>query len=179
MTMTFLIVMAAIAAFLTLLVQVSHEGESHPIQRAIGSRHSKVSESRLITDLVRRIFSPEDLDFVSQEGSRRLRRFFEMERRKVALHWVQSISQDAMQIMRFHRLASRRTKQLQPSLEVKLILYYLELRFVCAGLGLLIFIFDPHSLGMVAAHVGQMAQLIDQMLASASTAVRVASPENR
>jgi hypothetical protein len=116
------------------------------------------------TKLVRRIFSTEDWDFISQMGSPRLRRIYGEERRRVALHWVRQTSRDLTQVMRTHRLASRRSPDLDAGAEARLSLQYWELRCTCALLLLLLHLFGPHALARVAAYAGELYAKLDPKL---------------
>ncbi len=129
-------------------------------------------------ELVLRIFSREDRKFVLQMRSPRLQRIYQDERRKVALHWVRKTSREVSRIMRTHRLIARLSRNLDAVAEAKLLWQYLELRFICGLLELLIEAFGPHALHDIASYAGDLSQLIGRTLADAAAANRVASSEN-
>jgi hypothetical protein len=62
--------------------------------------------------------------------------------------------------------------------EAKLLWQYLELRFICGLLVLLIETFGPHALHDLASYAGALSQLIGRTLSDSATANRVASSEN-
>ena len=129
-------------------------------------------------ELVLRIFSREDREFVLQMRSPRLQRMYKEERRKVALHWVRKTSREVGMIMRTHRLISRLSRNLDAVAEAKLLWQYLELRLICGLLVLFIETFGPHALHDLASYAGELSQLIGRTLPDVAAANRVASSEN-
>jgi hypothetical protein len=129
-------------------------------------------------ELVLRIFSREDREFVFQMRSPRLQRMYKEERRKVALHWVRKTSREVRMIIRTHRLISRLSRNLDAAAEAKLLWQYLELRLICGLLVLFIETFGPHALHDLASYAGELSQLIGRTLPDSAAANRVASSEN-
>jgi hypothetical protein len=109
-------------------------------------------------DLVGRIFSREDREFIRHTGSLRLQQLYREERQRLALGWVRTTSRDITKIMRAHRLRSRHSSNLDAAAETKLMFEYLWLRFLCAMLALLIRVFGPHALGDFAAYANGLYQ---------------------
>jgi hypothetical protein len=108
--------------------------------------------------LVGRIFSREDRDFIWRTGSARLQQLYREERQRLALAWVQRTSRDIAKTMRAHRLRSRHSPNLDAGAETKLMFEYLWLRLLCAMLALLIRVFGPHALGDFAAYANGLYQ---------------------
>jgi len=108
--------------------------------------------------LVVRIFSREDRDFIRRTGSVPLQQLYRKERQRLALGWVRTTSRDIAKIMRVHRLRSRHSSNLDAGAETKLMFEYLWLRLLCATLALWIRVFGPHALGDFAAYANGLYQ---------------------
>jgi hypothetical protein len=130
------------------------------------------------SELVIRIFSPQDREFILLFRSPQLRHIYRKERRMVALHWVRRTSREVRSIMRVHRLGSRQTQNLNVAAEARLVFQYLEFQFICALLAFLIRIFGPHALNDLAVYAGNLYRLIGHTLLDGAAATRVASAEN-
>jgi len=115
-------------------------------------------------EMALRIFSQQDGDFIRLTGSPRLWRIYLRERRKVALQWAYRTSRETRQIMRNHRLISRKSENLNAAVEARLFFQYVELRFLCGALIVLIRLFGPHVLVNLAAHTGALSYRIGAAL---------------
>jgi hypothetical protein len=170
------------AAFVIVLLLLRTRNEEEAEDRAIAKGNQGIQyrpvNALQPAGLATRIFSQKDREFIGLTRSPRLRRLYLEERRKVALHWVRRTSREVNQIMHNHRLSSRQSVNLDVTAEVKLFLQYLELRFLCGMLLLLIQLFGPHALVNLAAHAGELYQQIGTALPDVGPAVRVASPGN-
>jgi hypothetical protein len=80
--------------------------------------------------------------------------------------------------MRTHRLVARLSRNLDVVAEAKLLWQYLELRFICGMLVLLIETLGPHALHDLASYAGELSQLIGRTLPDAAATNRIASSEN-
>lgn len=129
-------------------------------------------------ECIRRIFSPEDRDFVDRQRSMRLRRIYRAERTRVALFWVRHTSREVRQIMNQHRVAARETRNLNVARELSLVLRYFEFRMLCGALNFFIRMFGPHLLKDLATHALEMSQSIEQVLENSSAANRIAPAGN-
>jgi hypothetical protein len=175
---TAIFVAIAILLVLFLLWIARHkEVEEQESDQATAPSRRECRDALQSLELVLRIFSPEDREFVLQMHSPRLQRIYQEERRKIALHWVRKTSREVGRIMRTHRLIARLSHNLDALAEAKLLWQYLELRFICGLLVLLIETFGPHALHDLASYAGELSQLIGRALPDA-TANRVASSEN-
>jgi hypothetical protein len=176
-TAIFVAVAILLVLFLLSIVRRKEVEEPGGDQAAAPTR-SECLDALQHPDLVLRIFSGEDKEFVLQMRSPRLHRIYQEERRKVALHWVRKTSREVSRIMRTHRLNARLSRNLDVVAEAKLLWQYLELRFICGLLVLLIEAFGPHALHDLASYAGALSQLIGRTLSDSATANRVASSEN-
>lgn len=122
---------------------------------------------------VRRVFSPEDRDFVERLGSSRLQRIYSAERTRVALYWVRYVSQEIAQIMHQHRIMSRQSRNLKVGQELALTLRYVEFRMLCGLLSFSIRMFGPHALTDMAARALVISQSIGQVVENTAAANRV------
>jgi len=154
------------------------ELEEREGERAAAAAQGECRNTLQRPELVLRIFSGEDREFVLQMRSPRLQRMYKEERRRVALQWVRKTSREVRMIMRTHRLISRLSRNLDAAAEAKLLWQYLELRLICALLVLFIETVGPHALHDLASYAGELSQLIGRTLPDAAAANRVASSEN-
>ena len=113
-------------------------------------------------EFVSKIFSREDLKFISRIGSPQLQMFFRQERNGVALVWVQQTSCAIRKIMRQHVEISRRSKDLEFTTEAKLFLQYVQVRFICAFLFASIELVGPHRLRGIAFYAHELTQRAQQ-----------------
>jgi hypothetical protein len=128
--------------------------------------------------VVARIFSPEDRQFIARLRCSRLQRIYRRERSRVALYWVFRTSNDISKIMQVHRLASRRSRNLDVATETKLLFQYFKLRFLCGLLVLSIRSFGPHALTEIALQAGELYRGIGRALAESPLANRVATADD-
>ena len=164
--------------FVLLLIARRKEVEEREGERAVAPDQRECRNTLQRPELVLRIFSREDREFVLQMRSPRLQQIYQEERRKVALHWVRKTSREVRMIMRTHRLISRLSRNLDVVAEVKLLWQYLKLRFICGLLVLLIETLGPHALHDLASYAGELSQLIGRTLPDAAATSRVTSSEN-
>jgi hypothetical protein len=179
--MTLYLALVAAAAFV-ISVLLLRAGDEESEDRAVSGTHSGNRFGPVNglqpAELASRIFSQKDREFILLMRSSRLQRLYLEERRKVALHWVRRISREVSQIMRNHRLRSRQSSNLNVTVEMKLFFLYLELRFLCGMLLLLIQLFGPHALLNLAARTGELYQQIGRALSEVGAVNRTASPGN-
>jgi hypothetical protein len=158
---------------LLLLLWAGREEEPEPLPR--GGMRNGPRETLHPRELVRRIFSREDREFVFQMKSARLRQVYEEERRRLALHWIRQTASEVRRILREHRLASRQSKDLDVSTEAGLFFQYVQLRFLCGLLVVLVRLFGPHALQDLATYAGELQQRIAKALPEGGAANRLAS----
>ena len=114
---------------------------------------------------VSQIFSNRDLGFVSALKSRALKKQFLRERSSVALLWVSQTTSAIQGTMRRHLEASRRSRDIEISVELRILLQYAQLRFICVTLFLLIGLAGPHRLHGMALRADKLTQRIGGILA--------------
>lgn len=173
-------IFVAIGVFLMLLLFITGSGE---VQEEAGAEASERTpperrNALLPLELVVRIFSREDREFIHQMRSPRLQRIYTEERRKVALHWVRRTSREASEIMRTHRLAARQSRDLDAAVEANLFFQCLKLRLLFGLLVLLIKTIGPHALNDLAAYAGELYQRIGRALPEGSFANNHATSED-
>jgi hypothetical protein len=178
MSATIFVAFGILLVFVLLLIARRKDVEERECERAAAPAQRECRDIVQRPELVLRIFSREDREFVLQMRSPRLQRMYKEERRKVALHWVRKTSREVRMIMRTHRLISRLSRNLDAAAEAKLLWQYLELQFICGLLVLFIETFGPHALHDLASYAGELSQLIGRTLPDAAAANRVASSEN-
>jgi hypothetical protein len=98
-----------------------------------------------------RVFSVEDEEFVASLKSLELQKLMAQERKKLALRWVVRKSMEARRIMQEHTQASRTARDLQISGELQLVARYLGLRALCGLLFILVMTFGPAGRHRLAA----------------------------
>ncbi len=106
-------------------------------------RSSGVGSATPRRDLGERIFDPHDWDFVRRETTSGIQRKFQQERTVLAISWLRRTRRQVSFIMRTHALGVRRSKNLQPTMELKLLLSYLSLVMLCDVLIGLIWLRGP------------------------------------
>jgi len=96
------------------------------------------------------IFSESDLDFVLSVDSPEVHQLFLLERRRIALLWVDQIRGEILSLMRFHRSQSGFYADLSPSAELSLITGFWSLLLVCRSLQFLIYFRGPFATRAIA-----------------------------
>ena len=94
-------------------------------------RPSGVASATRRRDLGERIFDPHDWDFVRHETTSEIQRRFQQERAVLAISWLRRTRRQVSLVMRTHAGGVRRSKNLQPAMELKLLLSYLTLVMLC------------------------------------------------
>jgi hypothetical protein len=111
-------------------------------------------------EFVLRIFSREDLNFVSATNSPQLEKLFRRERKAVALLWVQQTRAMIQAIMREHALLSRSASDLRFSAEFRLVLQYAQLMLICGILFLVMQLAGPLWLRGLAVYADTLSRHI-------------------
>lgn len=177
MTLNFILVILAVSAggVFLLWVLCSDRPEEFPACAAKAAGPGGVCDGGPGPEIVSRIFSGEDRAFVAALHSRRLLHLYREERSQVALHWVGTISQEVRRIMRDHRFQSRHSRNLDVTVETKLLVQYLRLQLVCGLLFVLIRSFGPQVAGDLAADACALYQSIARVLQESSLGARAAA----
>ncbi len=109
-------------------------------------------------ELVSRIFSREDADFVAQLNSKPLRAFFLSERKMVARQWVRDTAGSVRRIMREHVSIARSSQDLEIHTELKLYLEYGALEAACALLAVALELSGPVQVRRLSLQVYRLAE---------------------
>jgi hypothetical protein len=109
-------------------------------------------------ELLRRLFSSEDDQFIAGCSDRGLARLFRKERTRLALHWIARNKLWAATIMRRHREASRAATDIQVAAELRLFLSYLRLVCTCDLLSLFVWTFGPERFRELAGQTNAIHQ---------------------
>lgn len=125
------------------------------------------------TDLVTRIFSADDSKFIRATNSAQLARLFQMERKQVALVWVQQTSAVIQRTMREHKQVARVSHDIDFQTELKLLWLYSELMLLCGALSLAVQSIGPLGVRRLAiyadAHSQRLAKVQQSFKAATST----------
>jgi len=117
----------------------------------------------LPAQLVKRIFAPEDWEFVRAEAPTAVRELFIDERKRVALLWVSQVRTQIHNLRRFHRGAARSYARLNPRSEMELAFSFAGLILACRMLQLVIYVGGPYA----------APRLIGSMVDAASRACKI------
>jgi hypothetical protein len=96
----------------------------HKEEALLGSEDSNLGNSAvdlLALELGARIFSSEDSRLIGRETSRQFARWFDSERRALALDWLDEVRVRVRGAVREHRRAARRDPSLSPAGEIKVL----------------------------------------------------------
>ena len=110
------------------------------------------------TELLSRLFSSEDDQFIASCSDLGLTRLFREERTRLALHWIARNKMWAVAIMRRHREASRAATDIQVAAELRLFLGYLRLVCTCDLLSLFVWTFGPERFRALAGQTNAIHQ---------------------
>lgn len=168
----------AVAVFLVVLFLLSGWHEKNEDLATVTKRKwGRLGSADVLqpAELVLRIFSPKDREFIELTHSPRLQRLYQEERRKVALHWVRRTSREVSRIMRHHRLSARYSHNVNVAAETKLFCQYLELRFLCGALVFLIQLLGPHALVDLASYTGELYEQLGRAMRDVTAVSNVAS----
>jgi hypothetical protein len=168
----------AIVLFLVLLAWVRAEASSKDSRSEWDTPPGEKGENveACSAEIVSRIFSVEDLKFVSGIESPRLDRLFRRERTAVALHWVQETSAFISLIMRRHLEASRVRADLAVATEAGIFAQYARLKLYCGILFVLISLVGPQRLAGTAFYAEKFFQRIGEGLSEFQLAAQPREP---
>ena len=114
-------------------------------------------------EVVSRIFSRADWEFVHGLKTGRIERLFKQERKRVALVWVRQTSAIIRKVMREHGEAARQSANLKFSMEINIFAQFLALMAVCGTLALAIQITGPVWLGGLAHYAQRLSQQVTKL----------------
>jgi hypothetical protein len=131
---------------------------------ASGNETSHPFDSDAITsDLLARIFNPEDSDFVTRESSRQIARSFRRERSALALQWLLEVRRHVSLLMQTHRRVARSNPSLKPSGELRLGFEFLLFQVTSGILYLVIWLFGPLHAATLVRYALELAGKLRKM----------------
>lgn len=139
-------------------------------------RPSGVRSATPRRDLGERIFGPQDWDFIHHETTSEIQRMFQQERAVLAISWLRRTRRQVSPVMRTHAAGVRRSKNLQPAMELKLLLSYLSLVMLCDFLIGLVWLRGPVRTRRI---VGQSFRWTAQLRAAFERLIAVVDDANR
>jgi len=104
-----------------------------------------LQSSLLAPELVERIFSREDLEFVAAEAPRPVHKLFLSERKRLALAWAHQVRAAMVRLRRFYLGKARQYARLDFRTEVELAFTFTLLLFACRALELLLHLRGPYA----------------------------------
>jgi hypothetical protein len=123
----------------------------------------------LPSELVGRIFSREDLEYVESETSEEIREQFLEERKRIALSWVSRVRKQVLSLKRFHLGSARFYAQLSLRTELALAVDFATLLLACRALQIYLYIGGPYAaqgfVGSTAATATRVCQVSAESLA--------------
>jgi hypothetical protein len=114
-------------------------------------------------ELVNRVFSCADWEFVRGLKAAGIERLFEQERKKVALVWVRQTCAMVRKVMREHAGAARQSKNLEFPREINIFAQFLILMGVCGILSAAIQLAGPLWLGSLAYFAQRLSQRVSRL----------------
>jgi len=170
---------AALVLLLVLLAWVRAEASAKDSPSAWDVSSQEVEEGVEVcsSEIVSRIFSADDLEFISGLKSPGMEKLFSQERTAVALHWVQETSTITSRIMRRHLEASRLSADLEMATEARIFLKYAQLKLNCGVLYVLIGAIGPQRLAGTARLVQRLTQSIGETLREFQSAAELPEPD--
>lgn len=126
----------------------------------------------ITSDLIARIFNPEDSDFVTRESSRQIARSFRRERSALALQWLLGVRRHVSLLMGTHRRAARSNPSLKPSGELRLGFEFLLFQVTSGILYFVIWLIGPlHAATLVGYSLkwaGQLQKMTEDIMPGAT-----------
>jgi hypothetical protein len=120
-------------------------------------------------EVLQRIFSQDDENFVVGESDPGTMGVFRRERKRLALRWIERRKLEASAAMRNHRQAARGAIDLRPSEEMMLLLRHAKLSLMCEVLAVTVWLAGPqslHGLAERADEISRKAQRLRQAMRS-------------
>jgi len=142
----FLLVGALLLFSLLFFARFNPQGQRGREPQAEVERALNVLQSGLLLpDMVARIFTKRDFDYVASETSAEVRRLFLEERRRLALSWVSRVRGQVLTLRSFHLGSARYHARLKFLMEVRLAWDFATLLFVCRALEAAVYLRGPYS----------------------------------
>ena len=105
---------------------------------------SRLQMELLPPEMVARIFTRDDLDYINSSASEEVRAMFLAERERIALMWVSFLRRNILSLRRFHLGSARLYAGLSFRAEVSLAVDFAILLFACRALEIMLRIRGPY-----------------------------------
>ena len=155
-----------IAGVALLLLLMAAATKGWLASRQLGARSAASEEDTsepCPEELVSRVFSRADWEFVRGLKAGGIERLFEQERKKVALVWVRQTSALIRKVISEHARAVRQNKNLKFSTEINIFTQFLMLMAVCGILSVAIQLAGPLWLGGLANVAQRLSQRVSKL----------------
>jgi hypothetical protein len=171
---TLLISFALLLMLLLFVIRGITAAQGLPLESSDASLDEASEFPPCPSQFVARVFSLDDARFVAEMKSPQLARLFRAERQAVASVWVQQTSAAIQRTMREHKRVARMSEELEFTTELKVLLLYAEIMFICGVLFVAIQSVGPLCLRRLAVYVDAQSQHLTQVQQSFKAA---ASPQ--
>lgn len=140
------------------------------IRRSIASAHDRAESSKgqgllgafpaefFPRELTARLFGSEDWEFIAKQGSEKFKRLFLQQRTALALNWLRGVRANATRLIRVHSVAARTNSQLEPLVEVRVVVDYLFVQGLCQILALAIWLRGPVNLSRFIRYADDLSK---------------------
>jgi hypothetical protein len=119
-------------------------------------------------EMLQRIFTKSDYEYVMSAHDRHLSELFLEERRKIALSWVRQIRREILNLRQFHLRAVRFYARLSPRTELRLAFEFLALLCVCRALQIALYLRGPYAaprmVGRAAAGAARVCDISEKAM---------------
>jgi hypothetical protein len=157
----FLLLAALLFGSLYFLARRSPQGEGGGQALAEARQALNTLQGGLLPpDLVRRIFSKTDLEYVTSAAPEQIRYQFCRERKRIALAWVSQVYRQVVSLRHFHLGAARFYAHLSLRTEWKLARDFALLSLACRSLQALIYLSGPYAAPRMIGFTMEMAARI-------------------
>lgn len=106
---------------------------------------------------VKRIFAPDDMQFIALVSKPDVQRLFLKERKELALSWLRTIRKQVVQLMDLHLRLASYTYNPSPKLEIKLTLQYWRFMALSSTVQFLVWLCGPFKANSTIAYLIQSA----------------------
>jgi hypothetical protein len=120
--------------------------------------HAALDSVFVETAAIRRIFATDDIEFISQTGSRAVQRFFLKERKRLAVEWLRGTQKQVAHLMNLHLKLASYTYEPSPRFEFNLSVRYLCFILAANGLLVLLYLFGPFQASQIASYTMRSAE---------------------
>jgi len=110
------------------------------------------------TAAIKRIFSNEDMEFVSQAGTGDVQRFFLRERKNLAIQWVRMTQKQVAHLMDLHLKLASYTYEPSPKFEFKFTINYVSFILVSNVLLVFLWMCGPFQAVRIVAYTLRVAE---------------------